>query len=834
MSRYRSDWLSGFRALIDRGKRSRFRRLVLLTRAALLFERLARALAPATIVAGFFVALSWTGLWLGAAPWFRAAGSLTFLVLFLIALRRLGGFSPPSGEEARAALDADHVEAPATALADALSNKGDPQTERLWRLHLRRAENLAARLRMVWPAPRLWADDPYAMGALAALALCAGAFLAGPEKYARLAAAFDWRFANVDAAASRIDAWIDPPAYTGKPPFVLSAAKADENALVSAPVGSIITVRATDEAGLILAPKGGVQAMAASAQGAATPKERRFVLRGDGDLRLSRGASEITDFSFHGITDTPPTITPLGRPENNSRGSFILTYRIDDDYGARNAEVSARVVSTGSAPEGHPLFAPPTGQLELPTTPGGVGEAHSTIDWTDSPYAGARVDLQLTVHDEGGNEGQAVLRDVVLPKKPLTNPLALALAEQRRLLALDSAQRDRVLASIDTLMIAPELFTPDLGVYLGLRYAHTALRRARGDSDLVAVSDFLWEMALRIEDGDAPRAERDLRAAEKALREALARGAPPEEIARLTQQLQKAMDEFLAEMEKNAARKSQSGESETGDGKSVTPQDLKSMLDQMAEAAKNGDKQAAMEMLDRMQEMLENLRSAQKSDENGKAAQNRKAMRDIDRLMREQQKLRDDTFARQHGEPDAQAGANDKQQEGAKRNSDAAGKQDEPQDQDALDQRQGQLREKLETLRRKAENADEAAPKGLAEAEEAMRDAEESLGKGDDAKALDAQRRALDGLSKGAGEMAKQAQQGGEAPGDEEGPNGKGRGMRGQNGEGPFGRPTRMNNVDATTAQKARKVLEELRRRLSDPNRARDELDYLERLIKPD
>ena len=58
--------------------------------------------------------------------------------------------------------------------------------------------------------------------------------------------------------------------------------------------------------------------------------------------------------------------------------------------------------------------------------------------------------------------------------------------------------------------------------------------------------------------------------------------------------------------------------------------------------------------------------------------------------------------------------------------------------------------------------------------------------------------------------------------------------MRGQNGEGPFWPRKSANNIDATAAQKARKVLEELRRRLSDPNRARDELDYLERLIKPD
>ncbi len=115
-----------------------------------------------------------------------------------------------------------------------------------------------------------------------------------------------------------------------------------------------------------------------------------------------------------------------------------------------------------------------------------------------------------------------------------------------------------------------------------------------------------------------------------------------------------------------------------------------------------------------------------------------------------------------------------------------------------------------------------------------MREAEQSLGKGDDPAALDAQARALKGLRKGVDELAKQAQQGEGAPGGDEGQTGKGRGMRGETGEAPFGRATRRSNVDATAAQRARKVLEELRRRLSDPNRAREELDYLERLIKPD
>ena len=461
------------------------------------------------------------------------------------------------------------------------------------------------------------------------------------------------------------------------------------------------------------------------------------------------------------------------------------------------------------------------------------------------------------MRDEGGNEGQALVKGFLLPQKNLANPLARALAEQRRLLALDSGRRDKVLTAIDALMIAPEVFTPSMSVYLGLRFAHASLRRARSDADLIAVSDFLWEMALHIEEGDAPQAERDLRAAQKALREALSHGASPEEIERLTQQLQKAMDAFLAELEKNSNQKARSGESETGDSQTVTPKDLKSMLDQLSEAAKNGDKEAAMELLDRMQDMLENLRSAEKSRGSGQAARNRKAMRDIDKLMREQQKLRDDTFAHQRGEPsesDAtpqQGGADEKNQQqgkgpqgasparpgsqggqaGADRNN-SAGKQG---DRRALqlDNRQKQLRDQLELLQQRATPPGGEAPKGLGEADEAMKQAEQALREGDDDGAMEAQGRALEGLRKGAGEMSAQARQG--SPGDNDGqPDEKDGGMRGQNGEGPFGQASRRNNVDATAAQKARKVLEELRRRLADPNRARDELDYLERLIKPD
>jgi hypothetical protein len=42
----------------------------------------------------------------------------------------------------------------------------------------------------------------------------------------------------------------------------------------------------------------------------------------------------------------------------------------------------------------------------------------------------------------------------------------------------------------------------------------------------------------------------------------------------------------------------------------------------------------------------------------------------------------------------------------------------------------------------------------------------------------------------------------------------------------------RFNPMGVPAAQRAQRVLEELRRRLGDPSRAQDEIDYLERLLR--
>src|SRR6185437_6905360 len=124
--------------------------------------------------------------------------------------------------------------------------------------------------------------------------------------------------------------------------------------------------------------------------------------------------------------------------------------------------------------------------------------------------------LTLGARDEGGNEGRSEPREVQLPQRIFVKPLARALIEQRRILALDAESQPIVLTALDALTIAPERFTPEAGVYLGLRSLYPELEHAKTDDALRDVVARLWDMAVQLEDGNVSQAEQALRQAQEA------------------------------------------------------------------------------------------------------------------------------------------------------------------------------------------------------------------------------------------------------------------------------------------------------------------------------
>ena len=89
---------------------------------------------------------------------------------------------------------------------------GDPWAEELWKLHLVQRLAGIGRLRLALPSPGLARRDPRALRFVVLLLLGAAIFVAGPDWSRRLWAGFN---DSGSGAAATVDAWIDPPPYTG-------------------------------------------------------------------------------------------------------------------------------------------------------------------------------------------------------------------------------------------------------------------------------------------------------------------------------------------------------------------------------------------------------------------------------------------------------------------------------------------------------------------------------------------------------------------------------------------------------------------------------------------
>jgi uncharacterized protein (TIGR02302 family) len=807
-------------------------------------------LARFLTVAGLFLVLSWAGLWLILPFAARALGLGIFLVLALAALSPLLWFRWPSRQDALGRLDRGTGirHRPATTLTDTLTTQ-DPVALALWQAQRERTLASLKRIRAGLPSPRLAIHDPWALRALIVVLMAATYIAAGDERRIRVAAAFDWN--GVFAADSvRVDAWVTPPLYTGRPPVILSAAN-KEAALpasgpLAVPAGSTLIVRSSGGT-LDVVVGGGVAETAPAEQAPKGTTEKHFTITGDGTAHV-RAPSSQPQWRFSALPDHPPTIALAKDPERQARGALQLSYKVEDDYGVTEAHAQFAARNAAGRGEVRPLFDPPQFSLVLPNvrTRNGVGQ--TVKDLSDDPYAGADVTLTLTAKDQAGNEGRSEPFDMRLPERLFTKPVARALIEQRRTLALDANQRYQVNDALEALLIAPELFMAEqTGHYLGLRSVARELEMARTDDALREVVASMWALAVTIEDGDITDVDKALRAAQDALKEALERGASDEEIKKLTQDLRAALDNFVRQLAEQLRNNPQAlARPLDPNARVMRQQDLNNMIDRLERLSRSGDKDAARQLLDQLQQMLEGLQLAQPGQSGDSDME--QALNELGDMIRKQQQLRDKTFKQgQDSRRDRQRGKQGDQAMG-----------DLQQDQQGLRDRLKKLQEELakrgmgpsqrgqqgQQGQQPGQDGDPQAgddEDGLGAADNAMGDASGKLGEGNAEGAVDSQGQALDALRKGAQSLADAMQGDGEGQGNGPGGTRAGRQQGNNSPSDPLGRPLHGRDFgdDLTVkipgeidVQRVRRILEELRRRLADPQRPQIELDYIERLLK--
>ena len=826
------------RSAIENATRERIGRALARARAVLLWETLWPLIAPFLAVGALFAIVSWFGLWRETPDVVRVGILALFAFALAWLLFRTRSVTRPSRAAALARVEqaTGALHRPATAFADRLAAGGnDPAARALWAAHRERLLASLGRLKAGIPAPGLVRSDPYALRFLIAVVFLIAFVFAGPERAERLSEAFrGGEPASVTIA--RIDAWVTPPAYTGRAPIFLTGDAAKPSGTeYSVPVGSVVTVRTggahdldvfSTEAGgskpadTIAADKAAAPDPKAGPADA-TPLERQVKLASAATVSIRKGDHDVLAWRFTVIPDGAPRIAFLKPPGPTVSGALSLSYSLQDDYGVVAAR--AEIVPAGDEPSkagARPLIAAPEVALSLPQLRTRSGNGETIRDLTSHPWAGGKVRITLVARDDAGQEGRSDPVDVVLPARQFTEPLARAVVEQRTNLALDANAADRTADALDALTSVPEIGIPNPSDYLALRSAYYRLLGARNDDDLKGMVEYLWAIALGIEDGDLSLTADALRAAQEALRQALEKGAPDAEIKRLTDQLRDAMQKFMQTLADEARRNPQNSHlPPNANMKTIRPQDLERMLDQIENLAKNGARDAARQLLSQMQNMLENLQSGRPmAGDQQNSDQMMESLNDLSDLIQRQQSLMDQTFRSQGGVGEDGKPMTKGEIEQALRNLKAG--------QEALQKQLNNLMSKLQDMG--------ISPNGkLGQAGEAMGRAAGSLGNGNPGSAVGDQGQALDALRQGAQGMAQQFASRGKGGG----------GLRGGDGmpnEDPLGRPQRNSGPDLGNTvkvpdeidvQRAREILDAIRKKLGEPGQSELERDYLERLL---
>ena len=178
---------------------------------------------------------------------------------------------------------------------------------------------------------------------------------------------------------------------------------------------------------------------------------------------------------------------------------------------------------------------------------------------------------------------------MALPERVPT-PVARAIVEQRRALdARSEPAHGAVAASLWTCdRVIPSQYYDDTSSILALSTARARSSSSEAAASAPSVQQLLWDTALRIEDGKLSMAEKDLRAIQQKLQDALANNAPDAEIEKLIQELQQAIDKYLDAMVEQARRNPGELQQQPMDRNAmrIERRDLQKMLDQARQMAR--------------------------------------------------------------------------------------------------------------------------------------------------------------------------------------------------------------------------------------------------------
>ncbi|AGF75117.1 putative membrane protein [Bartonella australis AUST/NH1] len=795
----------------------------------LFFKRIWPRLLPFFIVLSLLCSLSWFGIFGILSYWPHLSLLCLLLVAAVGSLFPLFSFRFPTAKDVDYYIEQENglENQPLSVQADQLCFEDDGNFSAvIWREHQRRMAEKLHHLQIGSAYPNSAAYDPAALRTLfVLLCVCAFSFSYGASG-GRLADAFDFR-PIIDEASIRIDAWVVPPAYTGVAPIYLTRGEATQ---LSVPEKSSVIVRIVNGAGVevkAISEEDGHEIFLSKKKEKMTLDDPiiHFETNLEHSINLSVSSRyKQRQWRLHAIKDQPPTIRWLEKPGRVLAGSLELQYEMDDDYEVTKA--FAKIESLFDQDKNaSPLYGAP--EVKLLLARDGKGKMRTVRDLSSHPWAGSEVKITLVAEDGAGQQGNSSSFLMTLPQRIFINPVARAVSEQRRLLALNASARESVLDMLSALLVRPEDGIKNMTHFLILQSAWTRLSMSETEEQLRDVAQYLWKIALAIEGDQFGSVQQRLKQAQAALRDALRYGASTAEIERLVADLRQAMGDYISALAEKApgidnasnTNISPSDSDLSSNDTTLSNDALQEKLNSIEEMAKMGSSSAAEQLLAEIEQTLDHLRvrkgDQEKRKDDSQTVWMKEKIDQLGDLMRRQQEILNDThrleIERRHEEITPE-----KQQ-----------KQSE-----TLKKRQTELQSELSALEKELSAQNIEQSNALKNAEEEMKSAGADFDSGNHEMSIQHQSGALEALRQGAQDVlnkmretlkkARNNQNTAFGPRD------------------PLGRSlsseidkAKENTIapQENERTRARQILEEIRKRLGNDRISEEEKTYLEELL---
>ena len=838
---------------------------LLLTRAGLICERGVRAFWPVWSV----VFTGCAALMFGIQDYIslfalRIVVTLGTFALLLSLIKGTRNFRMPTLAEARDRLDQTVIGRPLATLADRQSiGSQDTASRTVWKIHQARMRDAADKVRTPQPDLKISNLDPFGLRYSALLVFILALIFGTPWRLSEISTVAQGRPPAVQTGPSW-EGWIDPPTYTGLPTLYLND---QPPGLLSLVEGSELFLRLYSESGG-LSIEHSIAEPVANTDPSAT--EHRVVAQQDGILRIDGAPGAEWQISL--IPDAHPTITITDEPDIALSGEMRLPFRATDDYGVVNG-IARLTLEKSAVDRRHGLAADPEPRdeitLDLPLTISGDRRDFDEVlidNLSKHPWAGLPVRLQLSVTDAAGQTTQSDPISLTLPGRRFFELTAKAVVEQRRDLLWTRDNAERIAQLLRAASHRADDIFDDASNYLmwrtAIRQLESLLEPGLTPDDQDELSEVLWQIAIQIEDGDIGDALDRLRQAQERLRQAMRDGASDQEIAELMQELRGAVSDYMRQLAQNP--ESTIDQPNSGDAQTLTQQDLQEMMDRIQELIEQGRMAEAEQLMRQLQQMMENLRMTDQPGQNGQG-EGQQSLEDLSKTLREQQGLSDEAFRQLQEQFNSGPLAGQSQNNPGQSGTDGSGQRSDgrgrgstgddgsgrdgmqpgqnPSDGEGAGQsladRQQALRDELrrqeQGLPGMGGDQGDATREALDRAGRAMDDAEQSLRDQDFAEALNNQAQALEALREGMRNLSEALSQGqnqagaqngeGQASSDQRDPLG-----RSQGAEGALGSQEGL-EAGEDVYRRARDLLDKLRKRTTDQERSKRELDYLKRLL---